>query len=209
MTLLRRLQTRGSRPYRLQQRLSIHGHEKFELQASLLSLGTFLLSLPNRLPSRQGKRSYRYLVTIPSEECWRRKQLSCRKRQDPAPPAVFVSQSIWSIGWLKSTLPSSLGLHMRNDCLSLVVPVLGLLPKRHSLRQPLHYQHRRHETTLFQAAGKLRGSKAFQRNCRRSGGLGRCWASAAIPRTLIYPRDHPLRGDKLSLQWSSYRTFWH
>ena len=43
-------------------------------------------------------------------------------------------------------------------------------------------------------------TKLPQRLCGSSGGLGGHWGSAPVPRTLICPRNHPLRGDKLSLQ---------
>ena len=99
--------------------------------------------------------------------------------------------------------------HMRNNCPSPVVPVLGLSPKWHNSRQPLHCQHWRYEAMTFWAARKRQESKASQRSCRPSGGLERYRGSAAIPRTPICPRDHPLWGDKLSLQWSSCRAFWH
>ena len=98
---------------------------------------------------------------------------------------------------------------MQNNSFFLIAPCLRLSPKRHSLKQPLHYQYRRHETTTLWAAGKRRGSKTSQRICRLSGGLERCRRSAPIPRALICPRDHSLQGDKLSPQWSSCRTFRH
>ena len=94
---------------------------------------------------------------------------------------------------------------MQNNFLSPVAPVLELSPKQYSSRQPLHYQHWRHEATSCQAAGKQQGSKASQRICRSSRGLERCWGSAPVLRALICSRNHPLQGDKLSSQWSSYR----
>ena len=208
-TLLRRLQTRGPRPYRPQQPLSIHGHEEFELQTSALSSETVSIPLPNRLPSGQGKQSCRCLVTISSENCWGKRHPPCQKRQDLAISTVLVSQNIWSFDWLKWNLPFLPGLHMQNNCASPAMPVRGLSPKGHSSRQPLHCQHRRHETTFFRAARKRRGSKASQRGCRPSGGLRRCQRSATVLKTPICPRDHPLRGDKSSPQWSSGRTFRH
>ena len=89
------------------------------------------------------------------------------------------------------------------------MPVLGLPPKQHSSRQPLNCQHRRYKTMTHRAAGKQRGSKASQRNCRPSGRLTQCQGSVPVPRTLICPRDNLFWGDKLSPQWSSCRTFQH
>ena len=72
-----------------------------------------------------------------------------------------------------------------------------LLPKRDSLKQSLHCQHQRHETTTARTYGQGQGSKSAQ-SCRPSGGLGGRRGSAPVPRAPICPKDHPLQDDKLS-----------
>ena len=73
--LPRKLQTQGFCTHQLQQPSSIHRHEKFELQTSLLGSKTLLLLLSNRLPSEQGKRSCKRIVLPLSKEPSRRRQV--------------------------------------------------------------------------------------------------------------------------------------
>ena len=97
-------------------------------------LRNFLVTTSESITVKASKRSYRCLVTILSEECWGRGHPLYQKRQDPALRAVLVGRSIWSFSEVKSNLPSPSGCHIRNNCLSPVVPVLGLPPKRYSSR---------------------------------------------------------------------------
>ena len=96
---------------------------------------------------------------------------------------------------------------MRNDCSSPVAPFLGLPLKRYSSRRSLR-QHQMYEPTIPRAVGQQQRSKSFE-SWRPSGGLGRSQRSTLVPKTYICPRDHPLRGDKLSQWWSSCRAFQH
>ena len=73
----------------------------------------------------------------------------------------------------------------------------------------MHCQYQRNEVTTLRAARKRQESKASQKFCRPSKGLGRRRGSTSVLRTPICPRDHPFRGHKLPPQWSSYRAFWH
>ena len=98
---------------------------------------------------------------------------------------------------------------MRNDRPSSAEPVLELPPRRNSSWQSLHCQHRRHEVTTLQAAGKQQESETSQKLYRPFGRLRRCRKSFPVPRTPIRPRDHPFRGHKLSPRWSSCRAFRH
>ena len=142
-------------------------------------------------------------------ECWRRKHPPLQKLQDPAPPAVFVGQIIWSFGQLKSTLPCLPDLHIWNNYSPPTKPVLKLSPRGNSSWQPLHCQHQRHEATKLQAARKRRGSKAFQRLCRPSRELERHRESVLVSKTPIRLSNYLFQGDILSPQWSSCKTFWY
>ena len=79
---------------------------------------------------------------------------------------------------------------MRNDCPNPAPTILEQHPNQHSSRQSLHCQHRRHETTILQAARKKRGSKASQRLYRPSEGLGGCQGGAPVPGASLCPRNH-------------------
>ena len=83
--------------------MSIYGYEKFELQISPLGSGTFMITLPNRLPPGQGKQSCLCLVTIPSAESWGRRHPPLQERQDFAPSAVIINQGLRAFN--KSNFP--------------------------------------------------------------------------------------------------------
>ena len=69
-------------------------------------------------------------------------------------------------------------------------------------------QRQRGETTTARTARQWQRGKSAE-SWGPFKGLKKRWGSAPILRPPIYPRDHPLRDDKLSPQWSSYRAFWH
>ena len=87
---------------------------------------------------------------------------------------MLAGQSSWSFGQLESTLPSPSDALMRNDCSSLAPPILELLAKQNSLKEPLYYQCQRHKTTTAQTARQRQRSKETQ-SCRSSERQERGW----------------------------------
>ena len=75
-TLPKRLQIRSFYTHQPQQPPLVYKQEEFKLQTSPLSSRTLSLSLSNRLLSGQGKRSCRYIISLPSEKPSRRRRVT-------------------------------------------------------------------------------------------------------------------------------------
>ena len=140
--------------------------------------------------------------------------LSQYPQQNTEEEDIFRAENIKILHRLQSSLARVSGLLVN---LSQLSPFYQILKYRTTVLSQLNQFWNFFQSKLafdspytyvrYRIAKKWWGSKYTQRFGRPPGGLERRWVTASVPRALVYVRNHPFLGDKLSSWWSTCRIF--